>query len=844
MERTKIDFGIDLGTTNSALALMENGKIVIKRSDIFKDIIPSCIGFKKKNIITGEGAWNQRRSEKLTSMRTWSDKTNSFIEFKRTMGTDEVYKSSVMDYNFNSEELSAEILKKLRSFIIDEDFNSAVITVPAKFDIPQMDATLRAARLAGFEQCELLSEPIAASMAYGLDSENKNGFWVVFDFGGGTFDAALVKTEEGIMKIVDTDGDNYLGGKNLDMAIVDEIIIPYLQDEYVIDSILDDQLKKHILRQAMKYYAEDAKIQLSFNHEHNILSDLGDIPGEDDNGEEFELDITITRNDLRKVIAPIFQRAINNTKELIERNNLSGEKLDSLILIGGPTYSPILREMIEEKIKKPDTGIDPMTAVAKGAALYASTIDVSEEIREKTRDKSKIQLDIGYSPSTVETEAWVTLKVLPEKMEGELPGKVVAEIIRGDGAWSSGKVEINEKGEIIDTLLTENKSNNFQVKLFDENGNLLEAQPDNFTIICGIDGSGAAILNHGIGIELDIGKPYAVFEPVIGLEKNVSIPATGTINGLKTKTDIRPGISSDRIRIGLYQADYDSKGSRAIYNKSIYDVIITGEHLPAFLPRDSSLDLTIRTDKSSGRIEKVEAYFPYLDHTHEVKIPEHPPSSISRERLAEELAHAESTIDRLKYNKLINQNGLADVEKELSYQKKRFEQGGGEIDSRMEVFGNLQKALRKADDLEDNIQWTALENELREEFERIENADRDLGTQKDHQYVNELRKQVDEVIRKQETETGKKLLDKMKNFYIQLTFIYQLMGFVRDTSKNFESFEWKDEHRAQRLINQAEDLIGNNPTVDELHPVVIQIIDLIIDNGNQEIPVEILRKKH
>ena len=112
----------------------------------------------------------------------------------------------------------------------------------------QKDATIRAAaEHAGFDQCELLQEPIAASMAYGLDSGSEDGFWLVYDFGGGTFDAALVKVEEGIMKVVDTEGDNYLGGKNLDFAIVDEIIVPYLESSYSIGSIIEDENKKTIL---------------------------------------------------------------------------------------------------------------------------------------------------------------------------------------------------------------------------------------------------------------------------------------------------------------------------------------------------------------------------------------------------------------------------------------------------------------------------------------------------------------------------------------------------------------------------------------------------------------------
>ena len=138
-----------------------------------------------------------------------------------------------MEKEYSSEELSAEVLKALKSYITDENIKSVVVTVPAKFTVNQKDATLRAAKLAGFEHCELLQEPIAASMAYGLDAKSKDGYWLVFDFGGGTFDAALLKVEEGIMKVIDTEGDNYFGGKNLDYAIVEEIMIPHIRKETI-----------------------------------------------------------------------------------------------------------------------------------------------------------------------------------------------------------------------------------------------------------------------------------------------------------------------------------------------------------------------------------------------------------------------------------------------------------------------------------------------------------------------------------------------------------------------------------------------------------------------------------
>ena len=539
MARTKIDYGIDLGTTNSAISRIEDGEAVIKKTDTLKDTMPSCVYInKKKAVQVGDGAYNALKRDKLSAMKNWNDSdSNSFIEFKRTMGSDKRYFSANMDREFSSEELSAEVLKTLKSFIKDESVKAVVITIPAAFKNNQKEATRQAAKLAGFDHIELLQEPVAAAMAYGLNSKSKNGFWLVFDFGGGTFDAALLKVEEGIMKVIDTEGDNYLGGKNLDMAIVDEIILPYIEANYAIDSILEDDTQKQILRNAMKFYAEETKIKLSFNETHNILSDLGDIPGEDDNGEEFELDITVTQADMQRALAPIFQKAIDIAQKLLERNNLKGGDLDSLILVGGPTFSPVLRGMLEKQICKPDTSVDPMTVVSRGAALYASTIDLSETVKEQTRDRSKIQLEIGHEASTVELNEYVTLKILKDKTEGAIPAEVYAEVTRSDKAWSSGKVLINEIGEVVETQLIEGKTNAFEVTLYDGRGNLLESEPKSFTIIQGSK-IGNATLAYNFGIEIkkrDTGK--IAFETVKGLEKNKSFPATGTRNGLKTQKE-------------------------------------------------------------------------------------------------------------------------------------------------------------------------------------------------------------------------------------------------------------------------------------------------------------------
>ena len=304
-----MDYGIDLGTTNSAICRIENGEPRIFKSDTSKDTMPSCVSFtKKKGIRVGDGARNDLISAHRRATKTWSlDTNNTYIEFKRTMGLDTKYPSLFMGTSYSSEELSSEVLKNLKSFVQDENVKSVVITVPAKFFVNQKDATMRAAKMAGFEHIELLQEPIAASMAYGISSNHKNGFWLVFDFGGGTFDAALLKVEDGIMQVFDTEGDNYLGGKNLDYAIVDKILIPYVEENFEVSDIMANENKRTILREALKDYAEDSKIRLSFTDKDDLTTNLGDL-GEDDNGDELELDITLSREMIAPCLEPYFQK--------------------------------------------------------------------------------------------------------------------------------------------------------------------------------------------------------------------------------------------------------------------------------------------------------------------------------------------------------------------------------------------------------------------------------------------------------------------------------------------------------------------------------------------------------
>ena len=479
MERLKSGYGIDLGITNSVICRMEKGEPVVIKTDTLKDTMPSCVAFtKRQSVKAGDTAFNDMKSDKRRVFKAGKkEASNAYVEFKRTMGTDTKYASTYMGRDYSSEELSAEVLKTLKSFVTDENISSVVITVPAKFTVGQKTATLEAAKMAGFTKCELLQEPIAAAMAYGLTTDSKDGIWMVFDFGGETFGAALLKVEDGIMQVFDTEGDNYLGGKNLDYAIVDNIIIPYLKKNFALDETINNKVKKDVLRDAMKIYAEEAKNQLSFKERYDILSNLGDL-GEDEEGEEIELDLTLSQNEVFDVMRPYFQKAVDICKDLVNRNNLSFAQIDKLILVGGPTHSPLIRQMLKDQVTpNVDTSIDPMTAVATGAALYASTIDAV--VDDKEIEEGTVKLEIGYESTSVEQSEWVSVILDAESSYS----KVYVELERSDKAWTSGKVEIDAIGNVIEAVLLESKPNSFAIHAYDEQGNKLSCFPKEITII-------------------------------------------------------------------------------------------------------------------------------------------------------------------------------------------------------------------------------------------------------------------------------------------------------------------------------------------------------------------------
>lgn len=833
MKSNKIIYGIDLGTTNSAIARFENGKAVVKKSSLQGDTTPSCVAYTKSGkTLVGVKAHAQLEKDYQLAFVRDGYESNSFIEFKRQMGTDVKMPCKNLGHDLDPEELSAEVLKELRKYVLDDDVRTAVITVPALFGNNEQDATKRAARKAGFEHVELIQEPVAASIAYGLDSKMKDSYWVVFDFGGGTFDAALMKIEDGIMQSIDTEGDNKLGGKDIDKAIFERFFLPYFRKNYNIESILAN--KAEAFMNMWKPKAEEAKIYLSSNESYTVETDLGENYGQDDDGTDFEMCLTITQEDLEPVVAPIYQKAIDLTKKLLKRNHLDGEKIGALILVGGPTHSPIVRKMLREQVtSKVDTSIDPMTCVACGAALYGSTVDIPENVVDKTRDRSKIQLSIQIKSTSVQEEEWGNVFLLPDKCDNYDKPSVWVDFVRVDGLFSTDKQEVSSLGNVIALRLAKDCTNLFDVRCYDEQGTALECEPNTISIIQGIDGIGDAVMPMSLGLGTANEEGQEVFDFIEGLSKNVRLPASGVISGLHTQKIIRPGIATDEIRMSLYQLNetYEKgkKGPRAFLCKHLYDVMLNGEDLPSVLPEGSEVNIRLHAEKS-GTIDSLIVDIPYLDM--EIDLTERV-SSNTRTELPLSMVNNEVSGMKKKANEMNDQKLIQDI----TSLHGRYS-SATDRDEKDQILSELQELGKEVDAQYALGEWEREEKRLRGMFDETEKDNQKYGNEQTTQILNQLRASVDNVIRAKNVEMAKELYDQLWAFDFKLAevdfYIVWIFGWQRD----FNSKSWFDRSRARNLINQGIEIIQDQPSAEKLRPIIDGLFALLPDN---EKPTDILR---
>ncbi|MBU3844078.1 MAG: Hsp70 family protein [Candidatus Anaerobiospirillum pullicola] len=835
MSRIKFDYGIDLGTTNSSIARMENGAAVIQKTKNLMDTMPSCVYFAQnrkgeKSIRVGSKAKDSRASDALKALNDGSDYEEfGYIEFKREMGSDKHYSNAHMPKAFYTpEELSAEVLKELKSFVNDEQVSAVVITVPAMFTATQKEATMKAAQLAGFRQCELLQEPIAACMAYGLSVNQKDGRWLVFDFGGGTFDAALVKVEDGILTVHDTEGDNYLGGKNLDEDVINKILLPYLHYQYNLESLDYDEVKAHNINEVLKGIAEEIRVELSFTDSYDYSSyDRSMSLGEDDDGEEMEIDLTVTNDELREAIAPHYQKAIDICKNLLARNHLSGDQLSSLILVGGPTYSPMLRDMLREQLTpNVDTNTNPMTAVATGAALYASTLDVAaDNILEKAHEqKDAVFLNVSYESTSVGTSEWVAVSLDPQKSAAGTPKEVSIVVERADGIWTSDKITVNDKGNVVEVSLKDGVPNFFKIKAYDALGNSVNVQPNEFTIIQGIKVSSAP-LPYNIGISIyDPVKECGVFKPVKGLEKNKPLPATGILGDRRTTQVLCPGRASDILLIPVYQAPLDAEGFSTDFHTKIGAVSITGDEVDRDIAADSPVDITIKVDKSE--MMSLEVFFPNQDLTikKELSLSGRQSQDDAVQRTMQLISRAEDMLDKLKDAKV----DARDLEAQLHGIQEQIESSA----DAMRDLSNIKTLLFKIEKRTEQNQFKMIKDRLDSILTEIIKQLGESPAPEHKRALDDLLQGRDIAERDHDVTTMRLLFDKALGLFSDLNQDKQALAALAFLIRDYDLSTCTDVDRAKALIMEAMLMIcekhpaKDDAMVDRARHIFIELIDL------------------
>ena len=362
--------GIDLGTSNSAAAVVLGGKPTIipaaEGATVGGKAFPSVVAFTKTGeLLVGEPA----RRQAVTN----PDSTIAAV--KRKMGSDYTFK--IQDKNYKPQQISAFILQKIKKdaeAFIGEPVEKAVITVPAYFDDNQRQATKDAGTIAGLDVVRIINEPTAAALAFGLDKTKEDMKILVFDFGGGTLDVTIMEMGGGVFEVLSTSGDTQLGGTDMDKVVIDYVLDEFKKKEGV--DLSKDTTAMARIREA----AEKAKIELSTVMETDI--NLPFISHDPSSGSK-NLELRITRAKLDELIRPIIQRCKPSMEKALEDAKLSKSDISKIVMVGGPTRIPLVKKFVGEVLgKEPESGVDPMEAVAMGAAIQAGIIagDVTSDI--------------------------------------------------------------------------------------------------------------------------------------------------------------------------------------------------------------------------------------------------------------------------------------------------------------------------------------------------------------------------------------------------------------------------------------------------------------------------------
>ncbi|HVT81111.1 MAG TPA: Hsp70 family protein [Phycisphaerae bacterium] len=605
-----LDFGIDLGTTNSSVACCRNGQVKLFPTNEMMTVTPSVVYIGRSGrMLVGKRAYD-----------AWpADPENAQAEFKRWMGFSDKLHFPASNRTLSAEELSAEVLKSLRADVqrgAGVDLTAAVITVPAAFGVLQCDATGRAARLAGFTEAPLLQEPIAAAIAYGASAAGKQQRWIIFDLGGGTLDIAVVSTRNGRLAVLEHQGNNRLGGKDIDRIIADEILLPQLAERFKLPDRQAQPAQFNRLFRALVRVAEQAKIALTTADSAPV--DVFNI-GDDLAGAPIEHSVPLTRSQLEKHLEPLLAKCLQLTQRALDGARMAPADIDRVIMVGGPTQMPIMRQaLISLMGDKLDYSIDPMTVVAQGAALYASTL-------ERTSGAGEVAATAA-APGRSDR---VAIKLNHERASGTPKSPIAGTAPAGSrlheikidadgGVWSSGWIPLNNDRFVTEVLLSPGKSaTRFALTGRSKSGNPITVEPAECSIAYMLP-MGAPPLPHTIAIELDSGDSREHFDPVF--KRHTPLPSEAR-KTYRADRSLRPSEIGATLPIKFWEIDVSEDPQEKWWAGCVH---IQAEKLKRPLSEGTELALTVKIDKS--RKLTIEVFIPSLNQgfTDEVFVPDPP----------------------------------------------------------------------------------------------------------------------------------------------------------------------------------------------------------------------------
>ena len=714
-----IEIGIDLGTTNSEIAIFNNGMVEIVKNTYGDEFTPSVFGVNKAK----DEEVGKKPYERFFKDATADEIRNNKPEIKRLMGTSDLINFPRINKDYNAEEISSKILSALKQEAIRKNeninTNAAVITIPAYFSTVQAEATKRAGELAGFKYVILLQEPIAAAISYGFGKiQNEN--WLVYDLGGGTFDSALISSKEGNLKVLSHNGDNFLGGKDIDNLIVDKVVLPILSEKYNVNDFNRANKKYSSEFAKLKYAAEQAKIQLSSLVEASIEVDLTI-----EDTEIYE-NIVISQNKLEELLNSMITKTIDLCKQTIQEAGIKTESVDKIILVGGPTQLPFIRKRLEEELNiKVDTSSDALTAVAKGACIYAMGQNIpSKYCEEKKYDDSTYEILLNYESLTSEEDELITglIPSLKEKTED-----FFVQIQSKDNTFNTGKIKVKDGKFVSNVVVKAGTLNSYWLYLFDKDGNILNVSIDEFNITHGLTISGTPIPHTvGVGISFKdyttgiLNQKYDVF-----FDKNAILPLEKTVT-YKTVRTVQKGEEYNCLPITVYEGENENPEQ----NIFVCEIKLNGTDLDFDLYEGSDIEVTIKIDES--RTLSLEAYIPIMDKCYNARASVYD-ENINMDKLKSDVSEEINKINEIEH--LCSYEEKEGIYAEIQDIKISLQNSQNDEDEKRKT--NLK--IKKLQSEVSKLQKLKNENGLKQEFsELVETLDYQISkipdTEKQHEF--------------------------------------------------------------------------------------------------------------